>query len=234
MQDVKAPAPVAPAAPPHTQPVVPPAQPPIQPAVAPAQQAAQPSVQPPTTATNPIAVADPVPQIVGNIPLKLPDAASPQPPSAAQANTQPEHEDDLDRILQAVNNRVKGPNQPPESKKKELGKKVSAKAGKIKEKVRSPTKPIGPIAVVLIVALMLSVTAIFAYRQGKVSTTKNGGSSTVGTSYTASSAIQDAGGALIRPGDLDDYAATLQTKLNSLNDNQDFASNSLSDQVLGL
>lgn len=232
MQDVVHPLPPAAPAQPVASPV--PAQPVSQPAALPAQPSSQPAVQPPTTATNPIAVADPAPtQIVGNIPLKLPDSEQAQTPAVPQAEAKPEHEDELDKILQAVNNRVKGPNQLPESKKKELGKKVTAKAGKIKDKVKSP-KPVGPIAVVLIVALMLSATAILAYRQGKVATTKNGGASTVGTSYTASSAIQDAGGALVRPGDLDDFAGTLQTKLNSLNDNQDFTSDSLSDHVLGL
>jgi len=230
MQDVVHPSPPAmPPRPVQTPPV-------SQPTAHTPQPAPQPTVQTPTTATNPIAVADPMPtQIVGAIPLKVPEGASQSTGGTAQPNAKPEHQDDLDRILQAVNNRVKAPNQPPQpqSKKKELGKKAVAKAGKIKDKVGGP-KPVGPIAVVLIVALMLSATAIFAYRQGKVATTKNSGPSTVGTSYTAGSAIQDAGGALVHPADLDDYASTLQTKLNSLNDNQDFSSDSLSDHTLGL
>ncbi|MBX4199696.1 hypothetical protein KW789_02275, partial [Candidatus Saccharibacteria bacterium] len=101
MQDVT---PAVPSPPPAPQPAAPPVAPP-----------AQPAAQPPTTATNPIAVADPMPtQIVGNIPLRLPEGVTAQVPSAPPPNANPEREDDLDKILKAVNNKVNNPNQTPE------------------------------------------------------------------------------------------------------------------------
>lgn len=193
----------------------------------------------PATAAN--SVEQPmVPQVVAAFPVKQPEAVADQAHSAAptlaaapQLDHSAQPEDDLDKILQAVNNRVKAPEKPAESKKKELGNKLSAKAGKFKNKTRG-TKPLAPVAVVLIIVLMLSATAIFAYREGNRTATAAKQAGKVGTSYTASSAIQEAGGTLVNPADLDDYAQTLQTKLNALNDNQDFSSSNLSDQVLGL
>ena len=119
------------------------------------------------------------------------------------------------------------------SKKNILTQKIFSTNSKQSDKLKNP-KPIGPVIVVVIVALMLSSTAIFAYREGNRSAIAAKQAGKVGTSYTASSAIQEAGGALVSPGDLDNYAQTIQTKLNSLNDAQDFVDTSLSDKVLGL
>ena len=216
-----------------------PAHPPTYPTHAPAAHA---STTHAPAATQPNSVEQPmVPQIVAAFPVKQQDIAATQSqaltpaatPAAPSPNPIAQSEDDLDKILQAVNNRVKTPQKVPESKKKELGKKILSKTGKIKGKTKS-SKPVGPMVVVVMVALMLSATAIFAYHEGNRTAIAAKGAGKVGTSFTASSSIQEAGGTLVNPADLDDYAQTLQTKLNSLNDSQDFSTTSLSDQVLGL
>lgn len=197
--------------------------------------------QPHATTPPANAVSQPMtPQIVASFPVKLqagisgqpqPAMAAAPPSQAPGSNTQPE--DDLDKILEAVNNRVKSPTPTAESKKKSFGKKLLPKTGKSTDTTKQ-RRPIGLVIIVLIVAMMLCATAIFAYRDGNRTATATTQAGKVGTSYTASSAIQEAGGALVNPADLDDYAQTLQTKLNSLNDSQDFDSGSLSDQLLGL
>jgi hypothetical protein len=142
-------------------------------------------------------------------------------------------EDDLDKILQAVNNRVSAPQAAP-SKSKKLPSipKFGVGGEKLKNIVKSP-KAVAPIAVALIVAIMLSVTAVIAYRQG-THTKISGQAGLVGTSSASSAAIQQAGGVLVRPNDLDDFSQELQSKLSSLNDSQDFSSQALTDQVLGV
>jgi hypothetical protein len=94
-------------------------------------------------------------------------------------------------------------------------------------------KPIGAIIATVFIAAMLSVTAIFAYRQGAISRV-GASNAKVGTASSASSSISDAGNLLVRPSDLDDYSQSLQTKISNLNDSQDFSQQPLSDQMLGL
>ena len=200
-----------------------------------------PTQQTPATPPPANAVSQPMtPQIVASFPVKLQAANVGQPQPAISAapvppatNTNPQPEDDLDKILQAVNNRVKSPVPVAESKKKMFSKKLPPKTDKPSDKAKQH-RPIGPVIIVLIIAIMLCATAIFAYRDGNRTATAAAQAGKVGTSYAASSAIQEAGGALVNPADLDDYAQTLQTKLSSLNDSQDFDSGSLSDQLLGL
>jgi hypothetical protein len=160
--------------------------------------------------------------------IQLPNSS---PPSSAAEPAQPH--DDLDKILQAVNNRVATPAPAPASPKSEIVKKIADKAAKVKP-ANSGAKPIGLTLAVIAIALALSFLAYRAYHQTNSAASLSNQPGKVGTSYTASGAIQSAGGALVRPADLDDYSQELQTKLDSLNDSQDFAANSLSDQVLGL
>jgi hypothetical protein len=179
-----------------------------------------------------VVAAFPVKQEEGINGLVQANAAPASSHEGQNPDAPPQPQDDLDKILQAVNSKVKTPDTPDDSKKK-TGKKFLSKSAQTKDNTRR-TRPIGPAIVVLVVALMLSATAIFAYREGNRTATATKEASKVGTSYTASSSIQEAGGTLVNPSDLDDYAQTLQTKLNSLNDSQDFTTNSLGDKVLGL
>jgi|GEM_PF-4425573 len=198
----------------------------------------------PMTSASPNQIPEVVPrpttELVESIPVHQPTQ-----PMASQAPAAPivqmpgynpatqEPEDDLDKILQAVNNRVNAPMSPAAKPKKQILNKVVAKASKAKQAAKT-SKPIAAMGVVVLVALALSTVAVMAYRQGSLKTTLAKQPGKVGTSYTAGAAIQSAGGTLVRPGDLDDYSQTLQNKLNGLNDSQDFDANSLSDSVLGL
>lgn len=177
----------------------------------------------------PIPVA---PQVVASIPVAQPGqmAASVPPPAASGPTGQ---DDDLDRILEAVNNRVKAPAPAPTNKVPgKIIKKAVAGPAKLKSKV-GVKKPVGAIAATLAVAVLLAATAVMAYRQGATSQV-GAAVAKVGTTSGASNSIQDAGNLLVRPSDLDDYSQSLQTKINNLNDSQDFDQKPLSDQMLGI
>jgi hypothetical protein len=216
----------------------------------PAAPAPVPESIPAPVSTHPVATTpQPPPQpfkteIVGAIPLHQPGQTQSAPVSAAPVIQMPDSpaaqpaasepgqpHDDLDRILQAVNNRVATPQTAPKAKK-EIVKKIAGQAAKIKPANKN-SKPIGLTIAVIVIAVALSILAVRAYRQTGAAALPNQPGK-VGTSYTASGAIQSAGGTLVRPADLDDYSQELQKQLDSLNDSQDFAANSLSDQVLGL
>jgi len=179
------------------------------------------------------------PQVVEAIPLHQqgqppvqPAAVNPIAQESASVVHSQSQDDDLEDILQSVNNKVQAGSQPVAKKSFLKSKNIAAKADKIKVTKRiSSTWVVGALAV--LVAIGLSAAAVFAYHESTISALSKK-PATVGTSDQASDQIQQAGGTLVRPSDLDDYASTLQTKLNSLNDSQDFDTNSLSDQVLGL
>ncbi|HVO86612.1 MAG TPA: hypothetical protein VMT23_02670 [Candidatus Binatia bacterium] len=141
-------------------------------------------------------------------------------------------DDDLDRILQSVNNRTKAAQIKPPKKSVLPTQKLSATAGSLKGIFKNKT-PIGLTLLAAVVAVGLSLAAVAAYRENN-KTQLSKIPSTVGTSSAASDSIQQAGGSLVRPADVDNYADGLQSKLNSLNDSGDFDSTSLSDQSLGL
>jgi len=220
----------------------------VQPA-APSQQPVQPQATPQTPSNMPPAqptqpqspAADPKPlttEIVDAIPLRQPgqpmqdiSGASPVMQMPAYNNLPPAGEDELDKILKAVNDRVKSPAETPQAKKKTpivlLG-----RLKNISVKLKKP-KPIAPIVLAVLVFCLLAATAVIAYRQG-ASKKVNGTPGIVGTSSASASTIEASGGLLVRPNDLDDFSQDLQTKMSSLNDSQDFSSSALGDQALGL
>jgi hypothetical protein len=186
-------------------------------------------------------------QVVESIPLREPEQLRPMmdvPPMNSATLTQmpgygnprEEPQDELEKILQAVNNRVAAPINPNSSKPKaQIFKKVLSTTSTKAKGARRTSRPILAMTVVVFVALTLSAVAIFAYKQGsRASPLVNQQPGKVGTSYVAGDAIQAAGGTLVRPSDLDDYSQSLQQSLNALNDKQDFDPGSLSDAVLGL
>jgi hypothetical protein len=213
--------------------------PPVQPQMAPSPPP-QPAPQPAPAAMPSQTQTHLKAEIVEAIPVRQPGQAEAVPAAPAPVIQMPsspaqseESHDDLDRILKAVNSRVAAP--PPEAgkPKKQIVKKIAAKAAQVKPGNKSP-KPLVVTVAVIIIALVLCALAVYAYRQGGSASPLSNQPAKVGTSYTASDAIQSAGGTLVRPSDLDDYSQELQTKLNSLNDSQDFAPQPLTDQVLGL
>ena len=197
-------------------------------------------VRPDDSIQTPISVPLPTTNVVESIPvhqqspeLQSQSAAIPvvQMPGPS-IDTPPE--DDLDKILQAVNSRVSAPQSSltPKAKAAPLSK-ILGKAKKFKLP-SNPPRTIVAMGVVVIIAIGLSVVAVMAYHQGQQTSALTKQPGKVGTSYTASASIQAAGGTLVRPSDLDDYSQTLSQKLNGLNDTQDFDSASLSDATLGL
>jgi hypothetical protein len=225
---------------PPARPIVAPVRPtPVNPIAASTHAASSPVAQPapvaapprpPAPASAPTPIRDSfTPEIVDSIPVKQPGLVAAPPANAPTPQTQSQlrpagQEDELDQILQAVNNRVKTP-QPVTKASKPLPK---PKMPSIFKGTRNYAVAVAAI----LIAGALSAAAVFAYRQSAHAVANKPGQ--VGTTSTASSAVQSAGGVLIRPSDLDDYSQDLQTKLNNLNDNQDFENNSLSDKMLGL
>lgn len=200
--------------------------------------------QPVSAVVQPVPLSAPPPsptqsttEIVSSIPMSQPSQgpipSSPPVPAQMPGNVQNqavEPQDDLDKILQAVNNRVNEPLQPKPNAKSKILTKITAK----KPSVPKTAKPVGAMAAVVCVVLVLSAVAVLAYRQGGKTSALANQPGKVGTSSASGAAIQSAGGTLVRPSDLDDYSQTLSTKLNALNDAQDFSADKLSDQVLGL
>lgn len=180
-------------------------------------------------------------EVVESIPVHIAAPTPAQPINPAPIMQMPgseadsvEPEDDLDKILQAVNSRVKTPLKAPAKPKSQAAAKLIAKASGFKNLTKN-SRLAAALAVVAIMFIALSTVAVMAYRQGgKNSPALASQPGKVGTSYQAGDAIQAAGGTLVRPSDLDDFSQTLQDKLNALNDSQDFDSASLSDQTLGL
>ncbi|HET9850099.1 MAG TPA: hypothetical protein VFP35_00500 [Candidatus Saccharimonadales bacterium] len=256
-----APAPVPPASIPQPQPVSQPAThqpapaPPLSPITSP--QVAQPQAaahepaatpQPAPAQAHPAAPApaqaaadtsgpEPIiPQIVQDIPVHAPGQPGPAPanpfmPAPAAVTHSQTEEDDLDKILQAVNTKVKIPQVQDKSKSALPKPKLKFSIASLMGLFKGP-RPVGVLAVTAIVVLALIALAVLAYRNPHHTASYQPGK--VGTSSSSSDAIQQAGGTLVRPSDLDDYANGLQSKLNSLNDSQDFDSQALSNQNLGL
>jgi hypothetical protein len=204
--------------------------PPAAPAGHPTAPAAQPAPQPHSAAPVPaqhqpqqVPPPAPAPPAHESLKTEIVEAIPVHQPGQAQAESTP-----AEPVI-----RVATPGPAPANPKKEIVKKIADKAAKVKP-ANSGAKPIGLTLAVIAIALALSFLAYRAYHQTNSAASLSNQPGKVGTSYTASGAIQSAGGALVRPADLDDYSQELQTKLDSLNDSQDFAANSLSDQVLGL
>jgi len=149
-----------------------------------------------------------------------------------------EHSDkELDHILQDVNKKVEEANNKADAKDRFafLNRKLRTKTRPKPDKAKS-AKPALAVIVAIIFALSLSVAAYYAFKPAKSktinNTTTNNGK--VGTSSSSSDAVQAAGGTLVKPSDLSDLSNTLQSKINGLNDSQDFNQQALSDQALGL
>lgn len=190
----------------------------------------QPAALPPAAPANSFKT-----EVVASIPVAQPGKVATAPAQMAVSSHRANNDDELDKILEAVNNRVKSPITQPVPKEKKatlLAQKVKGHGGKLKTKVGA-SRPVGAVVATVLVALMLAATAVFAYRQG-ASSQVGASVPKVGTSSSASASIQEAGNLLVKPSDLDDYSRSLQTKIDGLNDSQDFNQQPLTDQMLGL
>lgn len=216
VHDIAPPKPVMPTSPapsPHVAPVAP--SPPMTP-VAPAMPTD--SVSTPITA-----------ELVHDLPVRQQqDQLAVQVAAPVPANMSSTGETDMDKVLQDVGNRVRAavPAQPTKTKRRLPKPSLKLPAvPKLKLKLE--------ILAAVIVAGILCAGAVIAFRgpaAPKVVITP----ARVGTSPVASDKIQAAGSKLVSTGAVDSISKAFESKLNSLNDSQDFDTAAVSDQTLGL
>jgi hypothetical protein len=139
---------------------------------------------------------------------------------------------ELDSVLKDVNENVKKSGSKSSKQtlfKKIFRKKDSSQAAKVKKEPQH-TKPILAIVAAFIVAAGLSVLAFHVYSQDQ-NPALNSAQKTLAASKTAlNNKIQNP----VKPADLSDLSLLMNSKLNGLNDTQDFNTNDLSDKNLGL
>jgi hypothetical protein len=141
----------------------------------------------------------------------------------------------LDNLLQDVNRSVKDETKKPEDKIKSAS---QQNVDQKKETPKSPKnpKPIAAVTVAVVIACALSVTAWGAYSQNnkasiQVSSKASSVTANVASTSNTTQAVQNP---IIKPADLSDLASAIQSKENSLNDDQDYNQTDLSDKNLGL
>ncbi len=181
-----------------------------------------------------------------NIPVKAQGQTStspaPTPPTAPNpindtkqlTNDQDDSDAELDNILKDVNKKVKDDDSKDGAKAQKIKAKLLSKKSKTE---KTSKRPILIVVAAVLVALGLSASAVYAFKQAGSDAQKTSSTdkpSTVGTSVNSSDAVKAAGGTLVQPGDLTDLSSDLNTKLNALSDTQDFSANDLADQTLGL
>jgi hypothetical protein len=176
-------------------------------------------------------------EIQHNIPVKLHDSQIPKNPInslAAEHDSKKAQEPD-DKILQDVNRSVREPdNKPP---KKSLfsfrKKKPSPKPESAKPEKAESSKPITVVIAALFAAVVLSVAAIYAFSTNKtgMTTPQANTNNTASTTNTSSSSAQNT---KITSSELTKASSDLNSRIDSLNDAQDFNVNDFSDSSLGL
>jgi len=195
--------------------------PPVQPAAPSSDTPAQPS------------------EVVSHIPVReqnqSPKQMQPQVSPLTQSGPAEDH--DLDKILKDINKDVSKSTAPPPKKSK-----FSWRPAKTLKKTTQPAAQppkahskmlLTDIAAVL-VAGSLILLAVRAYHGQSTSASTANGPPRVGTTQNAADTITTAGGKLVTPSSLQNFATLLDNKMNSMNDSQDFSPNDLSDSSLGL
>jgi hypothetical protein len=175
------------------------------------------------------------------IPVRNPDqpadnlkgaAASSNPITQSKQSVEESNkkEEELEPILKDVNQSVaKQDKNAPKKSKFSLFKKSAAK----KELTPKNTKPIFAVLAAVLVAGALSVAAFYAFKPKEATNSKGSqsdASNGVGSSSNQAQTVNKA----VQPADLANLASSLQSKMNSLDDAQDFNQTDLSDQSLGL
>jgi hypothetical protein len=185
-------------------------------------------------------------EIQHNIPVKLHDSQIPSNPinsakNAQQLNKNGEELDD--KVLQDVNKAVKETdNKPPKKslfsfRKKQISTQTHpAKLEKLEVQKGSKTaKPVLTIVIAMLVATVLSTTAFYAFSTKKPGTSAANPTGTLskGTSTSKTSGQSDQS-AKITSSDLTKASTDLNSKIDALNDTQEFNTADLSDANLGL
>lgn len=150
-----------------------------------------------------------------------PSDAETNPIAGASLGNQPATEEEMNKILDDVSQKVKAA--PQEEKPSFLSR--FKKHEKADQNVAAPPdrKPILVAAVAIVVGLTLAAFAYFAFASQQPAQQPISGAQNppvVDSSVTSS--------------DIDQLSEDIQTDIDSLNDNQDFDSASLSDSALGL
>jgi hypothetical protein len=217
---------------------------PVVPAATPAPQPMAPAPMantfsaPPASAPMPAAPAAPT-QIVQDIPVRAPHMAQPTAPSMNMPSSMPatptyaNQPDDshMDSLLQDVNQKV-GTTEADKSKSK-LAAVNPANNAKVAAAKKSLSKPVLPLGVAVLIFVALSVMAFMV--MGRGGTKQNlPAVHLVGTSAASSDTIQAGGGSLVSTSEIDDFSKTVNSKINGMNDAQDFDQSPLSNEKLGL
>jgi hypothetical protein len=145
---------------------------------------------------------------------------------------------DLDRVLADVNKSVKDSDKKAPKKsffslRSKRTSEESANPNKKTKKVKGvkKTKPLLAAVVAILVAIVLSAAAVYAFSQQKTSSDKK---SFASSTATPSSSSQTTSSNKMGSDDLNKLSTELNSKVDSLNDSQDFNSTDLSDANLGL
>jgi uncharacterized protein HemX len=145
---------------------------------------------------------------------------------------------DLDHVLADVNKSVKDAEKKAPKKsffsvhnKNAAGKPVSSNKKVEPVKEAKKTKPLLAAGIAAFVAITLSAAAIYAFSQQKTSPTKK---SLISSKAASPSSSQTASSDKMSPDDLSKLSSELNSKVDSLNDSQDFNATDLSDANLGL
>lgn len=179
-------------------------------------------------------------EIEHGIPVKQPDQPASGAPAGGSKNPivdtsqfiqeSAQNDTELEKVLKDVNRKVKDADKKVKKRSFLRFKKAvppEAKPAKTAPSPKSP-KPALIATVAVLVAAGLAVAAFYAFRQSE-STSSNQTSLTSSNENAGSNTLQE-----VKPEDLRNLYADVQSKLNSLNDAQDFNSQALSDQSLGL
>ena len=182
-----------------------------------------------------------------NIPIKQPD----QPALAANTAVAPakqfvevgaKSDKHLENVLKDASREVKDMARAPAKKtrfslkvlfaKKKQPTTPAAATAPVAAKPQSLTapkasRPFVVIAAAFVIAVALVAAAIYTFRQSQSTASKaSNKAQTVGSSPNTNASVQ--------PADISGLSSDLQTKIDQLNDDQDFNVNDLADQTLGL
>jgi hypothetical protein len=178
------------------------------------------------------------------IPVRNPDqpadnlkgaAASSNPITQSKQSVEESNkkEEELEPILKDVNQSVAKQDKNASKKSKFSLFKKSAGKKEAQESKPKNTKPIFAVLAAVLVAGALSVAAFYAFKPKEATNSKGSqsdASNGVGSSSNQAQTVNKA----VQPADLANLASSLQSKMNSLDDAQDFNQTDLSDQSLGL
>lgn len=182
-------------------------------------------------ATKPAMNADPEikPVFTEDVPVRQPAAhagfsdAATNPIAGANPSDQPATEEEMDKILDDVSQKIKS--NPGHEKVGFLARLKGAQgANPPARDPSSGSRPVLVAAVAVVVGLSLMALAYFAFNSDEQAK----------QTAAIDSTQEPADNSSVTPADMDELSEGIQSEIDGLNDNQDFDSASLSDSALGL